>query len=123
MEHVGRAWTDDAELGRLRLYTLTGGRTTPTRPLDLASLVHANSADPPQLDGELEQIHVLCRSETRSIAELAGLLRQPATVIKILVADLLDLGALAHATPSFTADPTDIRILEQVLAGLRELKV
>jgi hypothetical protein len=114
------SWNDDG-IGRLRLYSLTGGRTTPTRQLDLAALVHASSGDPPPLDGEGEQIHALCRVEARSIAELAGLLRQPATVIKILVADLLDSGALVHATPDFSADPTDIDILERVLDGLRAL--
>ncbi|NUP46953.1 MAG: DUF742 domain-containing protein [Catenulispora sp.] len=118
---AGRAWNEDSEIGRLRLYSLTGGRTAPTQPLDLASLVHASAAHPGPLDGEHRQIHSLVRTEARSIAELAGLLRQPATVVKILVADLLDSGALVHATPYFDADPTNVEILERVLAGLREL--
>jgi hypothetical protein len=120
---MGAAWDEDDEIDRLRLYSVTGGRTVPSRSLDLAALVHAASGDPPQLDGEHAQIHALCRVEARSIAELAGLLRQPATVIKILVCDLLDSGALIHATPDFESDPTDLNLLERVLAGLRELSV
>lgn len=120
-QDAGTPWDEDDDIDRLRLYSLTGGRTVPTRSLDLASLVHVASGDPPQMDGEHAQIHALCRVEARSIAELAGLLRQPATVVKILVCDLLDSGALSHATPDFESDPTDLKLLERVLAGLREI--
>jgi hypothetical protein len=117
------AWTEDDDIDRLPLFALTGGRTVPARPLDLASLVCATSGDPPRLAAEHEEIHRLCRQEARSIAELAGLMRQPATVVKILVADLLETNALRHATPTFETDLTDLNLLERVLAGLRELNV
>jgi len=120
---MATAWDEDDEIDRLRLYSLTGGRTVPSRSLDLASLVHSACGDHPQLDGEHAEIHALCRVEARSIAELAGLLRQPVTVIRILVCDLLDSGALIHATPDFESDVTDLNLLERVLAGLRELSI
>jgi hypothetical protein len=114
-------WIDD-ELPKLRPYVVTGGRTQPSRRLELASMLRAGRAGSPHgLDAEHAQAVDLCRVFPRSVAELAGTLRQPAQITKVLLSDLLDTGALVLASPAKAADPKDPRLLEQIIAGLREL--
>jgi hypothetical protein len=113
-------WVDD-EGPKLRPYLVTGGRTRPTHKLDLTSLVKAKHERPRlPLDAEHAQALALCAEGPRSVAEVAAKIRQPAQITKILLSDLLDAGALGFAVPAFTADPKDPRLLEAILAGLRE---
>jgi hypothetical protein len=72
------------------------------------------------LDAEHAQALELCHEGPRSVAEVAAKIRQPAQITKILLSDLLDAGALSITVPAFTADPKDPRLLEAILAGLRE---
>lgn len=113
------AWDED--LPKLRPYVVTGGRTRPTRRLDLASLVKAGRPARAALDAEHAQAVDLCQEGPRSVAELAGKLHQPAQITKVLLSDLLDTGALVLAVPKTKPDPKDPRLLEQIIAGLREL--
>lgn len=106
---------------RVRPYVVTTGRTRPTWLLDLATLVLAKVAAPAVvLDPEHADALELCRQEPRSVAEIAGTLRLPVQIIKIVLADLLD-ARLINAMPATTANPKDPRILERVIAGLRAL--
>ncbi len=112
---------DEQDL-RVGPYVITAGRTRPSRTLDLASLVKAKFAAPAViLDPEHEAALALCRQGPRSVAEIAGTLHLPVQLIKILLADLLDAQALVMAMPTTSANPTDPRILEKVIAGLRTL--
>jgi hypothetical protein len=113
-------WVND-DAPKLRPYFVTGGRTRPTRQLDLTSLVRARSARPRlPLDTEHAEALDVCGEGPRSVAEVAAKIRLPAQITKILLSDLLDAGALGFAVPAFTADPKDPRLLEAILAGLRE---
>jgi uncharacterized protein DUF742 len=80
---------------RIRPYTMTGGRTNPTRAdLELEALVATRRHGPPaSADLVLEQRSIveLCR-ETLSIAEVSARLGIPINVVKILVGDLADAG-------------------------------
>lgn len=75
----------------VRAYALTGGRTQPRHILTLDTVLVAGAGRlGPAHSHEYEEILALCRERRRSVAELAGMLARPVTVVKILVSDLLD---------------------------------
>lgn len=106
----------------VRPYALTRGRTRPTHAYPLEALVRT---DRYSLDGyvrtpEERAIAELCR-ESRSVAEVAALLRVPLGVARVLIGDLVDRGVVeVHTNPLPDAAPT-AALLERVLSGLRNL--
>ncbi|MHC0431439.1 DUF742 domain-containing protein [Streptomyces sp. O3] len=113
-------WLDDAAGRLVRPYTVSNGRTTPSAPLDLLSLVMPTGTLPAgQLGPEHSQALGLCGGRPTSVAEIAAQLRLPAVVTKVLLADLVDCGALTAKAPGFRHHPTDRSLLEAVLDGLR----
>ena len=107
---------------RIRLYTMTGGRTNPTRvDMELEALVAASrhgtlaSAD---LALEQRSIVELCR-ETMSIAEVSARLGIPMNVVRILVGDLAEDGMVAIYQPRAADQPPSVDLLTRVLHGLR----
>jgi hypothetical protein len=112
---------EDPDLFGVRPYAVTSGRTQPSTPLDLLSLVRATGSGmvgPDRLGIEHSQALRLCESPT-SVAEVAALLRRPVTVTKVLLSDLIELGVvIAKFAPSesYSNDPA---ILEAVIDGLR----
>jgi hypothetical protein len=110
----------DGELW-VRPYTVTNGRTRPSTPLDLVSLVRATGRSmvaPERLGFEHAQALRLCHTPT-SVAEVAAHLRQPVMVTKVLLSDLIESGAVTSRFPTF--DSTDPERLEALLDGLRRL--
>lgn len=111
----------DPDLLGVRPYAVTRGRTQPSTPLDLLSLVRATGqgmVGPGQLGIEHAQALRLCQSPT-SVAEVAAHLDRSVTVTKILLADLIELGVVIERLPpskSFSQDPA---VLEAVIDGLR----
>ncbi|MGW3040524.1 DUF742 domain-containing protein [Kitasatospora sp. NPDC001159] len=113
--------------GPVRPYVITGGRSRPTR-VDLAieSLVSALS-EPPELpehdvlNREHRRILGLCHS-LLSVAEVAAHLGLPLGVVKVLVGDLWDLGAVQVLPPVPQAERLPTTLLEEVLVGLRQLR-
>ncbi|SDP95770.1 Protein of unknown function [Actinopolyspora xinjiangensis] len=102
----------------IRPYLVTNGRTHPSAPLDLLSMVRSTGQVPHDVLGpEHSQTLRLCRSPT-TVAEVAGHLRQPAVVVKILLSDLIGTGAVTTHDPTATADVTP-DLIEKVLHGLR----
>ncbi len=106
----------------VRSYVRTGGRSRPSRELDLVTLVVANR-DPEQgASPDQRRVLGLCsRSRVLSLAEIAAYLDLPYPVVKIVAADLLDSGHLATPVPA-SAVP-ERALLEEVLNGLRALAV
>ncbi|MFE3327024.1 DUF742 domain-containing protein [Streptomyces sp. NPDC059176] len=107
--------------GLVRPYVVTGGRAHPRRgTLDLVTLLIA--ADGPSATGlgpEKRRIAELCRPGALSLAEVAGHLSLPVSVTRVLVDDLLDSGHIVKLAPVPAAVPSDARILQEVLDGLR----
>ncbi|MER7731677.1 DUF742 domain-containing protein [Streptomyces erythrochromogenes] len=109
----------------MRPYTASGGRTRPGIALDLLSLMTATGVRPRiPLGAEHTLALRLCAgSAAVTVAELAGQLRLPAAVVKVLLCDLMDHGAVMAQSPrfpggrSFAAD--DQSLLLAVLDGLR----
>ncbi|MFJ9951349.1 DUF742 domain-containing protein [Kitasatospora sp. NPDC091207] len=113
--------------GPVRPYVITGGRSRPTRAaLAVESLVSA-LPDRPELpedsllNREHQRILELCRS-LLSVAEVAAYLGLPLGVVKVLVGDLWDLGAVQVLPPVPQAERLPATLLEEVLVGLRQLR-
>ncbi|MBB5799132.1 hypothetical protein HDA41_007096 [Streptomyces caelestis] len=112
-------WLDDAAGRLVRPFTVSNGRTRPTVALDLMSQVMATGATPlGYLGPEHAQALERC-SVPVAVAEVAAHLKLPVAVTKVLLADLVDCGALTTKPPAFHHNPTDRALLEAVLDGLR----
>jgi hypothetical protein len=122
------AWLDGDDGRLVRPYAVSNGRTSPSTGLDLTSLVQSAGGMPPSgLEPDHAAALALC-PEPASVAAIAERLRLPAAVTKILLADLLEWGAVtAVADVAAVTDealrpdagPADRDVLERVLDGLQ----
>lgn len=115
--------TGPADSGPVRPYVITGGRVEPRHDaLAVETLVVAASpdADQHELGPESVAILSLCRRQL-SVAEVAAHLRQPITVVKVLLTDLVDAGLIQVRPPVPDAEHPDRGLLKEVLDGLRRL--
>lgn len=103
----------------VRAYVRTGGRSRPTRELDLVTLVTAAREPAPGAGPDAVRVLGVCRRGALSLAEVAAYLDLPPSVVKIVAADLLDSGHLVSPTPVEVVP--DVALLEEVLNGLRAL--
>jgi hypothetical protein len=111
-------WFDDAAGRLIRPYTVSDGRTEPTTPMELLSMVIATGRRPQgQLGPEHAQALGLCGNVT-TVAEVAARLRLPAVVTKILLSDLVDQGVVDARSPDPMADSTNLTVLEAILDAL-----
>lgn len=111
--------------GLVRPYFRTRGRTKPDYDLAIEALISTS-----ERGRRLEKVRVpehrsicgLCL-DTRSVAEVAALLRMPLGVVRILVGDVAGLGlVLVHsASSSMVGDRPSIEFMERVLSGLRRI--
>jgi uncharacterized protein DUF742 len=117
---------DDADAVPLvRPYSRTGGRTRSNLDLAIEALVSTSDlgrARNNQLDGTHQPIAELC-AQSRSVAEVAALLRIPLGVARVLVSDMVGLGlVVVHRTADADASGgVPISLMERVLAGLHRL--
>lgn len=103
----------------VRPYQVVGSRTKPSVALDLLTLVWSTrTVDPAHLGDYQAQALVLCY-EPVSIAEIAGHMRLPAVVTKILVSDLIKAGAVQQLAPEPYDDGPPTSVLEALLNGLQ----
>jgi hypothetical protein len=115
----------DAEAGPVvRPYALTRGRTRHTgESFDLVATVlttNARIADPNALAPEHVSVLRLARAPT-TVADIASDVDLPLGVVRILLADLRELGLVAIRTPVTMAERVDKHTLREVLNGLRGL--
>ena len=107
----------------VRPYAVTGGRTKPRYDLAVEALVTAAPYPPRDVAGltpEYRAIMDLCRS-ARSVAEVSALLKIPLGVARVLIADMCLEGLLRLHQSRPTGAQPDLRLLERVLSGLRNL--
>ncbi|MFJ6934889.1 DUF742 domain-containing protein [Streptomyces sp. NPDC101132] len=117
-------WLDDSAGRVMRPYTASGGRTRPSTPLDLLSLLTATGVRPGERLGADHALALrLCTAPAGpvSVAEVAAQLRLPAVVTKVLLSDLLECGAVTARSPRFPGGGAadDQNLLLAVLDGLR----
>ncbi|MEU8822762.1 DUF742 domain-containing protein [Streptomyces sp. NPDC048636] len=118
--------------GRVRPYSLTGGRTRSGHVLLVETFVASleppgGRFDPAPSGGpgarmlpEIRAIIELCR-RMRSVAEVSAMLKIPLGVVRVLLSDLADQGKIrVYGTGRGPGQP-DRALLERVLSGLRRL--
>jgi hypothetical protein len=108
----------------VRPYVVTRGRTTASGPrvaLDAAVLARRV---PEHLDRgaapEARRIVALTAAPV-SLAELAARLPLPVGAVRVLVADLADLGVVTVGTPATPDAARDVALLTRLLDGIRSL--
>jgi hypothetical protein len=119
---------DDPEDSFVRPYTITHGRTAAARgDLTLITIIVAIILPEEQLGTRgLEPEHRFILEQCRrpvALAEIAAGLNLPVAVAKILISDLIALGAVAARPPVAVAagQKPDTRLLQAVRDGLRRL--
>jgi len=115
----------DAEAGPVvRPYALTRGRTRHTgEAFDLVATVVSTNlrvADTSNLGPEHVSVLRLARVPT-TVADIASDVDLPLGVVRILLADLRELGLVVIRTPTTMAERVDKHTLREVLNGLRGL--
>jgi len=110
--------------GLVRPYFRTRGRTRPSQNLAIEALIstseHGRVLDRVRVP-EHRSICDLCL-DTRSVAEVAALLRLPLGVVRVLIGDVAGLGlVLVHSGSTTVGDRPSIEFMERVLSGLRRI--
>jgi hypothetical protein len=113
--------------GRRRLvpaYLATAGRAQPTRnTLDrLTVLTVPMELTPEGLEPAQRKLVTLVQGGALTLAETAAYLSLPVSVVRVLVADLLDAGVLMCRAPIPEAEQHDQNFLERLLDGLRAIR-
>lgn len=106
----------------VRSYVITGGRELPSSDqLALHTLVTVAPGRTMPLGAgpEVRAIWDLCAGGYLSVAEVAGHLRLPAGVARLLLTDLSDKGHLLLRAQPSPAQHVDRAILKKVLNGLQ----
>ncbi|MEU6548327.1 DUF742 domain-containing protein [Streptomyces sp. NPDC046859] len=113
----------DEAAGRLvRPYTLSDGRTRATSHFTLVTTVRATGAQTQGAYGlEHAQVLALCEQPV-SVAEVAARMQVPAAVVKVLLSDLAEGGAVVagdtRPAPTSPCAPPDPDLLEAIRDGL-----
>lgn len=104
-----------------RLYVITGGRgdASEQAALDLVTLIVSREEPKVGMQPELAAILRVCRAPL-SVAEISAYLVLPASVISVLVSDLLADGRVEARAPASSTLP-DIALIEAVINGLQKL--
>jgi hypothetical protein len=108
----------------VRLYAMTRGRARPYgESLDLIALVVANTRPEQDMTLTPEQASILnlCRNNLLSVAEIAARSSLPVSIVRILLADLLDAGHIRVIRPTLPDELPSEQILREVINGLRAL--
>jgi hypothetical protein len=118
-------WLDSEAGPIVRPYALTGGRTRHAgEKFDIIATVRATRKPISERDGlSPEQLWALNQARRpTTVADLASELNLPLGVVRILLADLRDLGFLEIWSPTAgRRHQHDRHILREVLNGLRAL--
>ncbi|MDX8036501.1 DUF742 domain-containing protein [Lentzea sp. BCCO 10_0856] len=117
--------TSSADSGSLvRPYTRTGGRTRPDYDLAIEALISTSERGLERDAAVLPEHRSICGLcvDTRSVAEVAALLRLPLGVVRVLIGDMASMGlVLIHQGGLVVGDRPSMEFLERVLSGLRRL--
>jgi hypothetical protein len=110
--------------GLVRPYVVTGGRSAPSRnTFDQVTLVMVFHGDLSRagLTPEQRAVLDLCAPGALSVAEIGSHLGLPLSVLRIVLADLMESGHITTRSTILTARTLDRGLLEAVLAGLEAL--
>jgi hypothetical protein len=120
------AWPQRESGPVVRPYAVTGGRTEPGDgdAVTLLTVLVATGrplpdGDPARLAPEHHRLVSLC-SRQMTLADLAADTALPLGVVRVLVADLTELGAITVVAQR-SADQQSGNVLQEILNGLRAL--
>ena len=118
-------WYEDETGPLVRPYTVTRGRTRPASEhhIDLMSQVTALDLDgsEPPLDHARSSLLELVRRGPRPVAEIAADADLPLTVVRVLLADLVEAGLIRVSAPVTHEGLDDPGLLREIVDRLREL--
>jgi hypothetical protein len=121
------AWPHRESGPVVRPYAVTGGRTEPADGdvLTLLTVLVASGQplptdDPARLAPEHHRLLTLC-SQQMTLADLAADTALPLGVVRVLVADLTELGAVTVVAQRSADQQTGNDVLKEILNGLRAL--
>jgi hypothetical protein len=121
-ESSGERWVDEKAGHVVRPYALVRGRTRPVGPeFDLVTIVTVARRirpDPAILEPEHLQLLCLCPA---TVADLAGELRLPLAVVRVILSDLRERGFVHLHRPVQPSRLPDSALLRRVADGLRRL--
>ncbi|WP_093776309.1 DUF742 domain-containing protein [Streptomyces sp. yr375] len=109
----------------VRAFTLTGGRTQPSRDVfTLITLVSTVDLPLPPVGRRLQPEHLrilrMC-AQPLAVAEISAYLDLPVSVTTILLSDLLEQGRILARPPIHVAASPQIALLQKVRNGLARL--
>jgi hypothetical protein len=122
MNPAADEWFDDAAGPLVRPYTITNGRTRPSRfGLDLLTLVVAvdQETHPRLVEAEYAEVLRVCAFPL-SVAEVASRLDLPLGVVKVLISDLIERNLVMFRSSWHPSTP-DLEMMQKVLDGIRNL--
>lgn len=118
-------WLDDEQAGRhVRPYAITGGRTRHSRHhFTLITLVVSRRDHHYDHDLEPESLAILslCADRAVAVAEIAGQLDLPVSVVKVLCGDLLNAELIIVQSPPAPSEQPSVELIERVMDGIRQL--
>jgi hypothetical protein len=123
---VVEEWAEvDRSRSIVRPYAWTGGRTETAYDLPIEALISTNRATLQRIGRRMTSDHravtELCLM-TRSVAEIAALMSLPLGVARIVLGDMASAGmVIVHRSDTSGGREPDLRMLERVLSGLRNL--
>lgn len=124
---TGESWKRRQSGPVVRPYAVTGGRTEPAdgAVLDLIAVVVATSAaarssEPSRRTPEHRKIISLAQQPT-TVADIASGTKLPVGVVRVLLADLIMLGAIKVVRQRPARDVPSDDLLREILNGLRAL--
>ncbi|RKN38949.1 DUF742 domain-containing protein [Streptomyces hoynatensis] len=106
----------------VRPYVITNGRGfSDSDRFDLVTLVTAapDQQRKAHLGPEKRELVELCEGGYLSVAEIAGHMKLPIGIIKVLLTDLAEDGYILTRAPIPPAQLADIQVLQEVLDGLQ----
>ncbi|GAA4957761.1 DUF742 domain-containing protein [Uniformispora flossi] len=105
-----------------RLYVITGGRSgsSAREPLDIVTLIVSRASPHTATQPEHAAILRMCEFPL-SVAEISAYLALPASVVMVLLADLLADDRVEARAPIPAASLPDTALLEAVMHGLQNL--
>jgi DNA-binding transcriptional ArsR family regulator len=122
---VSDHWYEDETGPLVRPYTATGGRTRPAAEHSIDLMSQVTAVDPtgsePRLDHALSSLLELVRREPRPVAEIAADADLPLTVVRVLLADLVEAGLIRVSAPVTHEGLNDPELLREIVDRLREL--
>lgn len=113
------------DAGLVRPYVIAGGTTVPEDDGRLLLITLVTAAGQPSLpmsaSPEKQRLRDLCSGGYLSVAELAGYVQLPLGIVRVLLAEMMDAGHIQPRETPRQAQQVDVKILEEVLHGLRSL--